>query len=263
MKGRIICVSLLFCVLFNQSALAKGKVKKVPQKPKIIGVIGDYLANENNKHDYSSWPLHAMRYQYIDNLVQACEGENVAFVMLTNTSEQADKVAKAVDAIVLTGGDDDPTGRRDKFEKAMVERMLAQKKQVFGICRGMQMINYFMGGEIIEMQPDQKKRHKSATYCRECNQTKHSVILDEGSKLANILGKTEINVNTNHNFAVGKMADGLVITGHSPEDNIPEVMELKNYPKFFLGVQWHPEFLSTGDDVTMLRAFCHAVAVNK
>ena len=263
MKGRIICLSLLLCALFNHSALAKGKVKKAPQKPKIIGVIGDYLANENNKHDYSSWPLHAMRYQYIDNLVQACQGENVAFVMLTNTSEQADKVAKAVDAIVLTGGDDDPTGRRDKFEKAMVERMLAQKKQVFGICRGMQMINYFFGGEVIEMQPEQKKRHKSATYCRECNQTKHRVILDEHSKLAKILGKTEINVNTNHNFAVRRMADNFIVTGRSPDDDIPEVMEMKNYPKFFLTVQWHPEFLSTEDDVKMLRAFCHAVAVNK
>lgn len=263
MKGKIICLSLLLCALFNQSALAKGKVKKAPQKPKIIGVIGDYLANENNKHDYSSWPLHAMRYQYIDNLVQACEGENVAFVMLTNTSEQADKVAKAVDAVVLTGGDDDPTGRRDKFEKAMVERMLAQKKQVFGICRGMQMINYFFGGEVIEMQPEQKKLHKTATYCRECNQTKHRVILDENSKLAKILGKTEINVNTNHNFAVRRMADNFIVTGRSPEDDIPEVMEMKNYPKFFLTVQWHPEFLSTDDDVKMLRAFCHAVAVNK
>ena len=263
MKGKIICLSLLLCALFNQSALAKGKVKKAPQKPKIIGVIGDYLANENNKHDYSSWPLHAMRYQYIDNLVQACEGENVAFVMLTNTSEQADKVAKAVDAVVLTGGDDDPTGRRDRFEKAMVERMLAQKKQVFGICRGMQMINYFFGGEVIEMQPEQKKLHKTATYCRECNQTKHRVILDENSKLAKILGKTEINVNTNHNFAVRRMADNFIVTGRSPEDDIPEVMEMKNYPKFFLTVQWHPEFLSTDDDVKMLRAFCHAVAVNK
>lgn len=263
MKGKIICLSLLLCALFNQSALAKGKVKKAPQKPKIIGVIGDYLANENNKHDYSSWPLHAMRYQYIDNLVQACEGENVAFVMLTNTSEQADKVAKAVDAVVLTGGDDDPTGRRDKFEKAMVERMLAQKKQIFGICRGMQMINYFFGGEVIEMQPEQKKLHKTATYCRECNQTKHRVILDENSKLAKILGKTEINVNTNHNFAVRRMADNFIVTGRSPEDDIPEVMEMKNYPKFFLTVQWHPEFLSTDDDVKMLRAFCHAVAVNK
>lgn len=263
MKGKIICLSLLLCALFNHSALAKGKVKKAPQKPKIIGVIGDYLANENNKHDYSSWPLHAMRYQYIDNLVQACEGENVAFVMLTNTSEQADKVAKAVDAVVLTGGDDDPTGRRDRFEKAMVERMLAQKKQVFGICRGMQMINYFFGGEVIEMQPEQKKLHKTATYCRECNQTKHRVILDENSKLAKILGKTEINVNTNHNFAVRRMADNFIVTGRSPEDDIPEVMEMKNYPKFFLTVQWHPEFLSTDDDVKMLRAFCHAVAVNK
>ena len=258
----IICLSLLSCALFNHSALAKGQAKKI-QKPKIIGVIGDYLANENNKHDYSSWPLHAMRYQYIDNLVHACDGENVAFVMLTNTSEQVDKVAKSVDAVVLTGGDNDPTGKRDKFEKAMVERMLAQKKQIFGICRGMQMINHFLGGEVIEMQTDQKKLHKTATYCRDCSQTQHSVILDENSKLAKILGKTEIRVNTNHNFAVGKLADGFVITGWSPEDNIPEVMEMKKYPKFFLAVQWHPEFLSTDDDVKMLRAFCHAVAVNK
>ena len=263
MKVRTICLSLLLCALFNQSALAKAKVKKAPQKPKIIGVIGDYLANENNKHDYSSWPLHVMRYQYIDNLVSACEGENVAFVMLTNTSEQVDKIADAVDAVILTGGGGDPTGKRDRFENLMVNSIIERKKQFFAICRGMQMINHFLGGEIIEMQPDQKKRHKTATYCRDCNHTQHSVILDENSKLASILGKTKIHVNTNHNFSVGKMANGLVITGRSPEDNVPEVMEMKNYPKFFLAVQWHPEFLSTDDDLKMLRAFCHAVAVNK
>ena len=80
---------------------------------------------------------------------------------------------------------------------------------------------------------------------------------DKNSKKESTL---ENNEDNNKSDKQGYFVLDLALT---PDDDIPEVMEMKNYPKFFLTVQWHPEFLSTDDDVKMLRAFCHAVAVNK
>ena len=237
--------------------------KKQQNKPKIIGVIGDYLENKNNENNYANWPLHVMRFQYIDNFVKACAGKNVAFVMLTNTTEQAKKVADAVDAIILTGGGDDLTGRRDEFEKQMILNIVKQRKPIFGICRGLQMINDVLGGDIVRLDdayPNHLK-HKTANYCMECNKTQHKVLLQENSLINKILNKKQIDVNTNHNDGIKKIGKGIVVSGFA-EDGVPESIEMKDYPTFFLGVQWHPEFLATKDDKKIVQAFCDAVVDN-
>jgi gamma-glutamyl-gamma-aminobutyrate hydrolase PuuD len=51
----------------------------------------------------------------------------------------------------------------------------------------------------------------------------------------------------------------LVATGFSIGDDIIEIVELKNYPNFFLGVQWHPEFLVTKYDEDIFKTFCKSV----
>lgn len=63
----------------NKAKITNNNVRK---RTKIVGVIGDRLPNDNNKHDYSHWPIYAMRYQYIDNFAKVCKDNNVAFVML-------------------------------------------------------------------------------------------------------------------------------------------------------------------------------------
>ena len=87
--------------------------------------------------------------------------------------------------------------------------------------------------------------------------------MDKRSRLAKILNKTEIDVNSKHNHAIDKIGDGVLVYGISPKDGVPEMIEIKGYPKFLVGVQWHPEFLSTDDDVKLLQAFCKAVVNNE
>ena len=53
------------------------------QKPKIIGVISDYSLNQNNQHNYSSYPIHIIREQYINNLSKTCSEFNVVFIILS------------------------------------------------------------------------------------------------------------------------------------------------------------------------------------
>ena len=53
-----------------------------------------------------------------------------------------------------------------------------------------------------------------------------------------------------------ELGKNLIVTGISPKDDIIEVIEFKDYPNFFLGVQWHPEFTFTDEDKLIFKCFC-------
>lgn len=231
------------------------------KKTKVIGVIGDFLQNENNIHNYTNRPIYAMKAQYIDNFVKVCKDKNVSFVMLTDTPEQADKVVNSIDAIVLTGGGDDlPPFKRDEFEEKMLIKSIEQKKQVLGICRGMQMINFFLGGDVplIKDVNENAINHSLGGSCKKCKHL-HDVVLKENSLIKKIIKKDKIQVSSNHSYTIDELGENVNISSVSPLDDIPESIELNGYPKFFLGVQWHPETLSTTDDEKLIEAFCDSV----
>ena len=140
-------------VINTQNVVKNKKINnaKGVKKVKIIGVIGDRLTNKDNEHNYTHWPIYAIRYQYIDNFASICKDNNVAFILLPDDLSQVDKFSSVIDGLLLTGGGDDPTGIRDKFEEAMFINAMKNNKQIFGICRGMQMINYFLGGDIVKL----------------------------------------------------------------------------------------------------------------
>lgn len=236
------------------------KIEK-KQKPKIIGIIGDFLPNENNEHNYTNSPIYAIKSQYIDNFVKVCKNKNVSFVLLTDTPEHVDKIINSVDAIVLTGGGDDtPPFRRDEFEEKILIKAIEQKKQVLGICRGMQMINFFLGGDvplIKDVNPN-AINHSLGYACKNCKYL-HDVVLKENSLIKKIIKKDKIQVSSRHSFTIDELGENVKISSVSPIDNIIESIELIDYPKFFLGVQWHPENLYTIDDEKLIEAFCESV----
>jgi putative glutamine amidotransferase len=81
----------------------------------------------------------------------------------------------------------------------------------------------------------------------------HSIKIDQDSRLARILGKTEITVNSYHHQAVNKLGYKLLETGHS-DDKIVEVIEMKQ-EGFFLAVQWHPERLNDKESALIFKEF--------
>ena len=190
---------------------------------------------------------------------------------------QVKQLSKTIDALVLTGGSESLyQSRRSDFETKMLDEIIKQKKQVLGICRGFQMLNYyFTKNEINEKQILENENLLKITenfngkVIHKDNDNKlsqffslHKVKLDKKSRLAKILHKTEIDVNSSHNYALNKIGKKVLLYGVSPDDGVPETIEIKDYPKFLMGVQWHPEFLSTDDDVKLLQAFCKAVVNN-
>lgn len=161
--------------------------------------------------------------------------------------------------LLLTGGNDvDPTSynaessgrvkstspRRDKQELKMLKWAIDDDKPVLGICRGMQLINVAMGGDLyqdIAAELPEANNHELSFFNKDFMHLAHELQIDTGSKLAAILGTDCINANALHHQAVHNLGKGLVATAHA-EDGIIEAIELPE-KSFVIGVQSHPEAL--------------------
>ena len=262
----IIIIAIIFGYIYSSY--------KNNKKPKIIEVICDYSSNKNNEYNYSFQPVHILREQYINNLSKTCSEFNVVFIIIPIDMNQIDKLIKIVDGVIFTGGQDvdskyynqirNPKNNEDsiertEFEIKFLEKLLNEKKAILGICRGMQLINIALGGDIIQDIPSLIKtdiNHKAVKNGIGYLEKVHTVKTNENSLIRKITNKKEFWVNSNHHQAIGKLGKNLIVTGISPKDNIIEVIEFKDYPNFFLGVQWHPEFTFTEEDKIIFQYFC-------
>jgi putative glutamine amidotransferase len=172
--------------------------------------------------------------------------------------DRAEALMDLADGLILTGGGDVVLGEedgsdiiremdrdRDFWEAALCRSALDRRKPILGICRGLQLINVFLGGDLWDDIPTDYPNPLTHQQRTPRNKTSHSVILNPNSKLASICGKTKFMVNSGHHQAAKNIADGLVATGHSP-DGLIEVLEHESHP-WCLAVQWHPEALVAHD----------------
>jgi putative glutamine amidotransferase len=133
---------------------------------------------------------------------------------------------------------------RDRMESRLLSLAMEAGKPIFGICRGIQLINTALGGDLYQDIPSQAERdfpvcHQQAPAYR---YPSHHVTIEKGSLLYDITGGlTTIEVNSMHHQAVRTPAPGLVPCAHST-DGLIEALEKPDYP-FLLAVQWHPEYL--------------------
>ena len=121
-----------------------------------------------------------------------------------------------------------------------VIREQAAQKPLLGICRGIQLMNVALGGDLYQdIKPFEHVPHNDHWG------KIHTVTVRRDTLLSRILGQDTVLVNSQHHQAVDKVAPGLVLSALS-EDGIVEGIE-KPDAKFCLGVQWHPEWLSAAD----------------
>ena len=246
------------------------------KKTKIIGVISDYQVDESKPENLR--PLHdviRLKNRWVASFAKYCDRTKVSVIILPISQEQIDNFVELVDGVVFTGGQDvdakyfgqekHPTTDKDsikrtEFELAFAKKIMAKKKPILGICRGMQLLNIANGGDIIQDIPSFIKTDivHSGT---DIENVRHVVDIKRGSLLYKILKKEAIDVNSAHHQAIGKISDNLIVSAVAP-DGVNEAMELKNSDFFFLGVQWHPEALATDDDAKIIKAFCNAVENN-
>ena len=190
--------------------------------------------------------------KYIESLARA--GAEMRWVELSDP-EQAVQDALTCDGLLLPGGGDmdpkfygqaripacgEPNLLRDAAEPLLLRAFLAADKPVLGICRGIQVMNAVLGGDLYQdINPFEHLPHNGHWA------KVHTVTVRRGTLLSRILGQDTVLVNSQHHQAVDRVAPGFTLAALS-EDGIVEAIE-KPDARFCLGVQWHPEWLSDAD----------------
>jgi putative glutamine amidotransferase len=148
---------------------------------------------------------------------------------------------------------------RDEVELRMTRWALADEKPIFGICRGIQMLNVAAGGTLYQDIPSQLETNLPHPYRKgdPYNQRAHSVDIDSDSRVARLLGTTQLEVNSLHHQSLKKVAPGLKVIARAP-DGVIEAVESDD-DRFIVGVQFHPELL-WDEDARMHRLFEEFVA---
>ncbi len=156
---------------------------------------------------------------------------------------------KNFDALIISGGDDLNhalyekefcdledviTSKRDALEYHLLHLAFRDKKPVFGICRGYQLINVYFGGTL--------DKDISTQYGR----IRYSLLpwkkigLKKDSFLHRTFARKKIHINTLHHQAVDKAASQFFVAA-TDEKGMIQAIEHKHHPLY--GVQWHPEYL--------------------
>jgi putative glutamine amidotransferase len=206
-----------------------------------------------------SWVMN-QRY----SRVVATVGGLPVMIPLLDEEDALRAIYDRLDGVLLPGGVDlDPgtygqaplptCGRldpaRDRVELAFARWAIAEGKPLFGLCRGLQIVNVALGGTLyqdIAAQRSDAIKHDcfpTAGYSRD--HLAHPVTVTSGSRLDALVGTAPLRVNSMHHQAVKDLAPGLVSTAVAP-DGLIEAVEFPNSP-FVLGVQWHPESLTERD----------------
>lgn len=177
---------------------------------------------------------------------------------LSLTETDCSQLADTLDGFLLTGGPDihpflfgeetlegcgNQSSQRDRTELLLFSQVYARKKPVLAICRGIQLINIALGGDIYQDIGRQTERDLPIAHSQPFSPSvpSHHVVLKKDSLLSSVTGSERIEVNSSHHQAVRRPAKCLTICAQA-QDGIIEGLEHPGYP-FLLGVQWHPELL--------------------
>lgn len=147
---------------------------------------------------------------------------------------------------------------RDRVELALARHALKSGMPLLAICRGVQVMNIAAGGDIYQdlyVQTGSRLQH--AQRAPRWYPTQR-VQLAPDSRLASVVGKTPLPVNTFHHQAVRQVGSGLRAVGHT-SDGIVEAIEAPGH-RFAVGVQWHPEAMVGRDkrQAALFQAFVAA-----
>lgn len=192
------------------------------------------------------------------------QGDGVEVIVLSYQNENKEDFSRC-DGFLLSGGVDmHPSAygnsrvdypwatnfneARDAFELEVFQYACLHEKPVLAICRGLQVVNVALGGNLIQDLQEQGflNHRKGAEADRE-----HFISVEPSSLLFSITGQSQGLVNSAHHQGLDRLAESLRVSGWS-EDRVVEAIEYKDFDQkpFFLGVQWHPERLRIQDSYT-------------
>jgi putative glutamine amidotransferase len=213
----------------------------MPGRPRIAVIL-----DENTSGD-------ATRYELSKNYFLAVRDAGGLPFGIPYLTEMVDVVVREFDGVLSVGGrfafpdewylpgevSKAPPSERFSVEQAIVHAYLDAKKPVLGICAGMQLLACLNGSLLA---PDLRAFVPNALDHDRRGQL-HKIRIKEGSKLAEIIGKREVEVNTFHREAVVQLGDGVIDCAHA-DDGVVEAIEVSSHP-FAVGLQWHQELFAT------------------
>ncbi|SFA83874.1 putative glutamine amidotransferase [Lentibacillus halodurans] len=231
---------------------------KQPIKP-VIGITSSVVNHNNIK----SVNLHE---RFISSVIQA---GGIPIVIPNGTNDMPEVWTSICDGLILSSGEDiDPNSfqenpdpklqkinvNRDEIEMALVHHALKQKKPIFAICRGITLLNVALGGTVIQ-DIETKAPHAIKHYqLAGRSEATHDIQIEYGSRLYELVNRSEIRVNSMHHQAIDMLASGLKVTAVTPDGMIEAVEAIDESSSLFMGVQWHPEEMAS-DDPTMQKLF--------
>ncbi len=196
--------------------------------------------------------------------VRAIEHAGGRPLLIPPSEDGIEETLDAFDGVIFSGGSDlDPemygqeahpetygiVEQRDRAELALLEAALARDMPVLAICRGSQVLNVALGGDLVQHLPDvvgdQKHKHTPGEYAD------HEVDVHPETRLGSLLGE-RAPVKSHHHQGFGRLGEGLQEAARA-DDGTVEALEDPSR-RFTIGVLWHPE---AGDD---LRLFEELVA---
>lgn len=191
-----------------------------------------------------------------------------------------DHYAEWLDGVVMHGGADVWPGNygeeplreewvgdrvRDLYDLAVVKAFAQAGKPIFGVCRGLQLINVAFGGALyqdLQTQHPGAQQHRNATTY---DQHFHDIHIVPDTHLAALYpGKPRARVNSIHHQGIKRVAPDFVVEALSEPDGVPEAIRLSPAPGrgYIAATQWHPEFhrgsSHTLDDTAILTDFLNA-----
>lgn len=192
------------------------------------------------------------------------QGDGVEVIVLSYQNENKEDFPRC-DGFLLSGGVDmHPSAygnsrvdypwatnfneARDAFELEVFQYACLHEKPVLAICRGLQVVNVALGGNLIQDLQEQgfSNHRKGAEVDRE-----HLISVEPSSLLFSIAGQSQGLVNSAHHQGLDRLAESLRVSAWS-DDRVVEAIEYMDFDQkpFFLGVQWHPERLRIQDSFT-------------
>ena len=220
--------------------------------------IGVTAALREETESIAQNPLGRFVRTDLDYVRGVSEAGGVPVVLSPSLSlRAAEALLAGLDGLLLSGGPDLDPGyygegpipelgttipEWDALEMALLRLALEQGMPIFGICRGMQILNVALGGTLYQDVPSQLGAdvldHWQTT--PKCQVT-HEVEVLEDSYLAKITDRQTVEVNSYHHQGIKGLADVLTVAARCA-DGVIEALESRDFSdRWMVGVQWHPE----------------------
>jgi len=196
--------------------------------------------------------------------VRRAGGAPVA-VSLALGAGELEKLAETLDGFVLPGSpaDVEPAvyhaprhpkcaaadADRERTDFALLNHAFTQNKPVLAICYGIQCLNVYLGGTLIQDIPSELRgalEHEWDDDSASATETFHVARFEAGSRVAQLAGGSEARVNSSHHQSIREPGRHLRVTAHAP-DGVAEAVEWTGDANWVTGVQWHPERMDEKD----------------